>query len=357
MSLTDLYPRGGGFIKNSIASAMVRYGASKFKAKDDWDFVDRRVPPGGDHYNYNDSFVFQGSDDQGNMFMSRIGLREDGSSREIWVFFDVDGKKFVNSPILLTGENPEDHTISGGGLSYIHNKSDKTWMIKFKGVLTDGVKCEADLRFKPLSKPYLSSLHMDPASTGRAMAEMSWSKEYFRQLSSERQVRMEQGGLLEGDITIGDKTRFISFKGLRDHSFGKRKWTFINRYIWNILSLNEPIDIGGDPYDYLCYTTVDYGNTFKHLVSGWIAGPDNILPIVASSNMHDLANDGVIPGQYDITFVPKGNKPVSGTVFRSGIPHAWMLQNNGFEVNEAYCTVDIEGKKGQGMSEFGFLRE
>ena len=101
---------------------------------------------------------------------------------------------------------------------------------------------------------------------------------------------------------------------------------------------------------------MNYGTSFKHLVSGWIAGPDSVLPIVEASDMNLLASDGVIPEDYEIVFRPKGHKPVTGQVHRSGATQSWVVQENDFEVNEAYCSLTLEGIRGQGMSEFGFSR-
>ncbi|MBN2801629.1 MAG: hypothetical protein JXR91_00900 [Deltaproteobacteria bacterium] len=353
MSNKDLYPKGGGIIKNAVAASLVKHGISKYRADEDWEKINVRVPPRGLKDNYNDSFVFQGSDNSGNMFMSRLGLREDGSIREVWVFLDIDGEKFTNEPILINGENPADETIAAGGLSYTYI-DDGCWKIEFEGLLNGNVKGKIDLTYIPSSKIYLSSIHMDPRSTGRAMAEMPWSRDYFDKLRSERQVRFEEGGYLEGTILFGEKSFTSRLKAFRDHSFGKREWAFINRYIWNIFSLENPVSLGGDEFEYICYTTVDYGTTFKHLVSGWIAGKNSILPIVASSNMHELASDRVVPGVYDIVFVPRGKSAVTAKVFRSGTPHIWSMQNGSFIVNEAYCKIEINGITGQGMSEFGY---
>ena len=70
--------------------------------------------------------------------------------------------------------------------------------------------------------------------------------------------------------------------------------------------------------------------------------------------MHLLAADGVIPARYDIVFRPKGLKPVCGEVYRTGVAQPWVVQDRQFEVNEAYCTLTIDGVAGQGMSEWGF---
>ena len=115
---------------------------------------------------------------------------------------------------------------------------------------------------------------MNAMTFAKSMAEMRWSREFFRNLRSESQTRIEQGGTFRGSVRIGSASHTIDMLSIRDHSWGKRKWTFINRYIWNVICLKGELIIKGKPYRYLVFTTVNYGTTFEHLVSGWIAGEE-----------------------------------------------------------------------------------
>jgi hypothetical protein len=174
--------------------------------------------------------------------------------------------------------------LAAGGLRYTRDAMRDRWHVRYEGPLCGDardVRCELDLEYRPTTASYLSSEHMDPLATGKAMAEMSWSRAYFRRLRSELQVRMEQSGALSGSITLDGARRELTLSAIRDHSWGKRDWT--------------PLELSGEPFTHLCYTTVDYGDSFSHLVSGWIAGPREVLPIVASADMGALAADGVIP--------------------------------------------------------------
>lgn len=351
----DLHPRGGGLLKNTIAAGLCRLGQRRADIEGDREQINRRVPsprPGEPHYN--DSYVFQGTSDDGAMFMSRIGFRGDGSEAELWVFLDVDGTKHIHPETRVSVAAADRQRIAAGALTYDHDALRDQWHVTFEGPTDQGALAKVALTYRPRSAIYLSSAHMDPASTGKAMAEMPWSRDYFRKLRSERQVRMEQGGVLEGTLALDGAARSVRLRAFRDHSFGKRDWRFINRYIWNILALEAPLHIDGAPYEYLCFTTVDYGSSFRHLVTGWIAGPEHLRPIVATSNMHALAASGTIPERYPIVFQPKGTRPFEGEVQRVGAPQPWLLQDGTFEVNEARCTVDIEGIRGVGLSEFGF---
>jgi hypothetical protein len=323
--------------------------------------IDQRVPPAvGQERLYNDSFVFQGSSPDGVLVMTRLGLRGAGDEAEAWLWIELDGRKLVIPRAEVPAEGRD--VLAAGGLRYTRDAMRDRWRVQYDGPLSGGprvgaARCELDLEYRPTTARYLSSEHMDPLATGKAMAEMPWSRAYFRRLRSERQVRMEQGGTLSGSITLDGARRELALSAIRDHSWGKRDWTFLNRYIWNIVSLDAPLELGGEPFTHLCYTTVDYGDSFSHLVSGWIAGPRAVLPIVAASDMGALAADGVIPRRYPIAFQPRGQRPLCGEVERSSVDHSWMMQDGAFEVNEAYCRVQLEGVSGHGMSELGFARQ
>ncbi|RLB57658.1 MAG: hypothetical protein DRI34_07185 [Deltaproteobacteria bacterium] len=351
-----LRPRGGGLLKNLAATCLVALGQGRLASARHRKLADRRVPPSPPFdENYNDSFVFQGSGGDGTMFMSRVGLRGDGSRAEVWVFLDIDGRKLVNGDTLVPARARQQH-ISAGGLSYRYLPERGGWRVSFSGALQGAGDCRLELDFTPTARLFLSSRHMDARSTGRAMAEMPWSRQYFARLRSERQVRIEQGGLLEGRLWLDGRERELRLRAFRDHSWGRRDWSFINRYLWNIISLERPLDLGGVRCRYLCLTAVDYGDSFHHLVSGWVAGSRRLLPVVACSDMHRLAGDGVIPRDYDIVFRARGRRPLRCRVTRSGREHSWLLQDGDFEVSEAWCRAEIEGVAGQGMAEFGFSR-
>ncbi len=352
-----LRPWQGSRIKTAAAAALVQLGRLRTDLAADRRRVNQRVPAqADDQQHYNDSFVFQGSSDDGVMFMSRLGFREDGSLAEPWVFLDLQGEKYVNDNTSVTLDAPERERISAGGLTYRYQAAADQWRITYDGPLDRAARCQVSLTYRPTTRAYLSSAHMDPLATGRAMAEMPWSRDYFAKLRSEQQVRMEQGGTLTGQVIVDGRQHDVALTAFRDHSWGKRDWTFINRYIWNILSLGSPLVLRGQAFTHVCYTTVDYGSSFKHLVSGWIAGPSDLRPIVAASDMNLLAADGTIPETYSIAFRPKGHAPVTGVVRRVGTPQSWRMQGGDFEVNETYAQVEIGGIAGQGMAELGFAR-
>lgn len=358
---TGMSPRGGRRIKNALGFLLIRSGRKRSNDTLVPELVNRRVPvPAGEsETDYNDSFVFQGSDERGNLFMTRLGFRDGGKSAELWVWTALEGAVYANVIKTVQCDPPVKEGIAAAGLTYVCEDERKgIWAIAFDGDAEPGnISCKVRLRWEPRSAMYHSGVHSDSLAFARAMAEMPWSRTFFDNLKSESQTRIEQGGTLSGTVTVAGRTHDISMIGVRDHSWGKRSWSFINRYIWNILSFTKPLERGGKTYDYLCYTTVDYGTSFECLVSGWIAGKDSVIPIVAATNQKDLGEDGNIPKTIRCFFQPKGWDPVPLTINRGEAEYSWFMGAGDFEVCEAYCTFDAGGRIGVGMSEFGYSKQ
>ncbi len=354
----NIRPVGGAPWKNLAAWAIIKGGSALRQNQIGLSRANHRIPPapGQDVTDYNDSFVFEGSDGEGNLVMTRIGFREGGDRAEMWLWMVLDGKKYW-IPVDRADVDPtERRSVSAGELTYLcTDDAWDAWRITYEGPIDpSGEPCVVDLSYSRESAMYHSGEHMNAMTFAKSMAEMPWSKKYFERLGSENQCRIEQGGRLRGTITVGDKTHDLDILSIRDHSWGKRRWTFINRYIWNLVSLEEDLWIDGEPYRYLVCSTVDYGTTFKHLVTGWIAGPRSVRPIVAASDMAPLGGDGKIPREFIVELRPEGGPMLTMEMERSEIEHSWFCQGGRFEICEAHCVATIGGIRGHGMSEFGF---
>ena len=352
-----LVPNGGSRLKNAAAIAMVKSGA-KAKDKPEWQSsapAEARVPvpEGIEVKDYNDSFVFQGADGAGNVLLTRLGFRDAGEIAEVWFWGAFGGRRFANGERFVTGRADADQSlISSSGLTY-ERMEDGVWRISYEGLL-EGRPSKVDLTWTADGPLYCSADCMDARGMGLAMAEMPWSREYFERIRSEKQVRIEQGGRLTGAVDIDGETIGIDMRGVRDHSWGKRNWNFINRYIWTVLALDEEVPIAGVKARYAAIHAVDYGDSFKRLASGWIAGEGGVLPVNGVVDPMDVGNDGIIPAKFNLDFSVTESGRCVLEVDRRQPEMPWLMNNNRFEVNEAYCSVVLNGVKGNGLAEFGY---
>ncbi len=353
-----LAPEGGSRLKNALAILMVKSGV---KSRPEWQSVslaDGRVPTpeGLEEVNYNDSFVFQGADAQGNVLLTRLGFRGGGKEAEVWMWGVFGGERFANDDrfVKLTSDaNSEE--IAAAGLRF-ELVTEGEWRLTYNGTL-NGKPADVNLNWKADAAMYCSADHMDPRGTALAMAEMPWSREYFQRIRSEKQVRIEQGGILTGTFKVDGHSFDVNMRGVRDHSWGKRDWTFLNRYLWTVLALDEEMEIAGIRVKYLAVSPVDYGDSFKRLASGWIAGDRDVLPVSFATDLMEIGGDGSIPEKFAIKFRVPGSKLLTLEVERRQPEMPWMVQGDGFEINEAWCVISLNGVKGVGLSEFGYAAD
>ncbi|MCK5249499.1 MAG: hypothetical protein KAJ98_06000 [Spirochaetaceae bacterium] len=353
-----LAPEGGSRIKNVLAAALVKSGA---KRRPDWQsasLADGRVPvpEAVEEENYNDSFVFQGAGADGSVLLTRLGFRSGGKEAEVWFWGVFDGERYANDERIVELTSDADPSeIAAAGLKY-ELIAEGEWRLTYNGTL-NGTPSEVSLIWKADAAMYCSADHMDTRGTARAMAEMPWSREYFERIRSEKQVRIEQGGILTGTVRVGGRSFDIGMRGIRDHSWGKRDWTYLNRYLWTVIALDEETEIAGLKVTYLAVSPVDYGDSFKRLASGWVAGPDGVLPVSFATDLMEVGGDGTVPGKFTLQFRVPGSKVLTLEVDRRQPEIPWLMQNGEFEVNEAWCGITLDGVKGVGLSEFGYAAD
>ncbi len=357
-SRQGLAPEGGSRIKNALAMLLTNIGP---KNLEDWRTLENcdvrvPVPEGVKEENYNDSWVFHGSDAEGNMFLTRLGFRNAGREVEVWFWGTHEGERYANDVRFISRkEDPDPQGLSAGGVSY-EKLADGEWKITYEGTL-NGEKATASLVWKANAAMYFSPVHSDSRSTARAMAEMPWSREYFESLRTENAVRIEQGGLLTGSIEYGSRKVTLDMKGVRDHSWGKRDWNFITRYLWTMIALEEPTEICGVMAKYMALSPVNYGTNFKRMATGWIAGDDEVKPVAYITDMAYVGDDGVIPERYTLKFRSADSRPVTIEVERRQPEMPWIVFDGKFEVNEAWCGLTVNGTKAWGVAEFGYSKD
>ena len=66
-----------------------------------------------------------------------------------------------------------------------------------------------------------------------AIANEKWDRTYFDELQQvSGQCHYEQEGVLEGNLSLGSQTLPFRLPCVRDHSFGKRDWNYMNNHLW-----------------------------------------------------------------------------------------------------------------------------
>ncbi len=179
----------------------------------------------GDGANNNSYYFSAHSLDKKESFYVRLGLRDNGRA-EAWVFYLNENKRYYlkeafydldNCPLKVAKENGN-------------------WRFSFEGNLIDKNGKEV---FVKTDCTYFSDkgvvdffAHMPTCRVATAMAQDKWGKGYFDEVQKNNSVHYEQEGVLKGRFEVDGEKIEIDLPCLRDHSYGRRVWGYMNNHLW-----------------------------------------------------------------------------------------------------------------------------
>ena len=177
----------------------------------------------------------------------------------------------------------------------------------------------------------------------KAIAKEKWSKEFFETLKENNQVHIEQPGNAILSVTIGGKSTELKTHAMRDHSYGKREWSYMNRHFW-LMSLFED-------GSHLNANMVSYP-AVKRLETGYMIDSGTIS--VEESGLTVELPQKDVPEEFSyIAKLTTGEeievKCTKEMAFKFDFP--------GYTIYEGIGTFDLNGKKGRGILEFGYNQD
>lgn len=396
---SHLEPTSGSRVKAAIAFLLVQLSSLFRRRRLRPVFIEDRQFHNSDHECYNDSFYWWGntgdardSDGKRHSFCVTTRLGFHGRNAQLvtpWLVIDLDGtsyelpKEFVRNSASLHGRDRQISASDGNStLMYCCERALDLWRLSYTGRLqvtgsAEQVDAKLELQVQMISLPFHYQANWDPMTVAKAMSAEPWSLEFFRHLRSEHQEHYEIGTTMTGTVTIESSAQHSaqvcinSAPGFRDRSFGKRDWTFMQRYIWcGTLSLREPLRVDGKHYTHLTATAVNYGLTFRHLVAGGLMGTTHTLALTGMSHMGVIAEEWYnastrqgcpighrIPKQLHMEFQFDGEILMSVKVTRDGWRCGFLMQDGCFEVHEGTAVYHLECQGQQvladGLLEFG----
>jgi len=190
--------------------------ALKLKDEDEYSHIFPEYLP-----NWSESWYFNFVDEKSGVdWVTRISYNpyEKGSNVLSVLFIDNQPKVYVNR--LKIEDMPKDRWDLDKKVSYELIKPHNEWRLRFEDrIFKLEVKWKA--RFKPFS--YLEGMDI-----------LQYLKEYAKLIGKASQQHYEQGGEVSGTL-IFKKTgeeRQINCFGHRDHSWGVRDWTAVDKWNW-----------------------------------------------------------------------------------------------------------------------------
>ncbi len=312
----------------------------KKKAKEPFDYQagENFALTGNEEWFINNSYYFSAHDyDKNQSLYCRLGLRTTHS--EVWFVF-IDGDKiYWLKDNLYTQDLP------------LKIFKDGNWKIEYDGELTslDGQKVKASFKGEFISDadPVDFFSHMATVRTAKAMAYEKWAKGYFGEVQKNNQVHYEQLGKLEGSLTLGDKDIAVELPCVRDHSFGRRDWAYMNNHVWLMAVA---------PESYINFSMVSYPAMTMLEVGNYKEKDKSMAFMVNVDYDREQVVKGVVPDQMEMTFTFADKRKVNIKAKKLS-EIAYPFQDGEYTLIEGIGEYEIDGKDYRGIIELGFNKE
>ncbi|MDD5952779.1 MAG: hypothetical protein PUC32_03885 [Oscillospiraceae bacterium] len=292
-----------------------------------------------DHYN--NSYYFSGHSVSGESLFLRLGLRNDHFC-EVWCAYK-NGDTFYANPKTLyeTGEALP--------LTVSCLETSKRWKVTYQGPMQDQhqpdrcVQAKLSCIFTAGAPIFDFSYHMNPTTLARAMANEKWSKSFFAELKENSQTHYEQPGDMTGTLMLGEREIPIALHTVRDHSFGKRDWDYMNKHYWLMALMENGDMLNVSMVSYPAMHQLDAGNV---VINGKAISLVQVIP------HGDLIQEGKGPDHLHMTCVLENGRKLNLYAKKEG--EIVYPLGNGYVLREGLGTFSVDGRKARGIMEFGF---
>lgn len=307
-----------------------------------------QLPSDATPYDIN-SHYFSGHTLDGESLIIRMSFRGQGL-REIWFVYHDKNNTYSNRKTSYVDEEVP--------LKIELVEAGKKWHFSFKGQLTrmeiddaklatftgEDVIVEAEGDFTSETPMFDFNTHLDPELLASALAREKWDQRFKHDMKLNQQVHLEQQGFLNANLTINTHVIKFSSNAMRDHSFGRRDWNYVNRHIWllAVIRKGEILNLNRISYPYL-----------KHLITGYYEKDGRVEQISLANNTASIPTLGSVPEKFKyhvelrnaIRFDVKAEVEVI-------IP--FIFNEGKYVIYEGIGTFDVNKRKARGVLEFGF---
>jgi len=344
-------------LKTSIKSFVMRQIMKKRKANGVFDEAASEAYelPDNAGPDINNSYYFTAHTPDGASVFFRLGKRGSGENAvaEVWTAFRAqDGSAYVNSDCLFK--------LSESPASVECVIPLRKWKFSFSGKMLP-VKPGEDRIARPCGEPvdarfegtftsqyglYEFTRDTELKPFCRAIAAETWKKGFSDELNHSHQVHIEQEGHITGELNIGGKRRAIDAPGIRDHSYGRRVWSYMNRHAWLITSVSDGSFINTNMVRYPALNVVGIQTGYKMKAGQNVNLVDAVFP-----EGFGLSGGAPKSGSFTAFYSDKSSAKIE---FQLDIAFPFSFDNGSYIVFEGLSAYTVNGVSGRGISEFGY---
>lgn len=218
----------------------------------------------------------------------------------------------------------------------------KDWKVTFQGILNDSDEVSFEATFQPSQKPIDFTSNMPAVRMATGVANEKWSRELFANLQNiSGQTHYEQEGTLTGTLTLNGQTIAVDLPCVRDHSFGKRDWSYMNNHLW-LMAVAPERQFNYSLVSYPVMSVLEVGNYRS-------ANGTNYL-IKANLDLTQVAQ-GTVPKELELQVILDNGQTTSVKAqFLAGVTYHFP----GYILHENIAQFTLDGNVCRGILEIGF---
>lgn len=314
--------------------------AKKQKAKPfDFEAGEKFALSENDDPTINNSYYFSahGAQSKESLYV-RLGIRNCHS--EVWFFYSDGENRYVLKNMLHKDNVPLEIAKNGDG-----------WHVRYDGELMRGdgevVSAQFVGQFTSTESAVDFFCHMPPIRTAKAMAGEKWTKSFFAEVQNNNQVHYEQTGRLVGTIKLDGIEHAIDLPCVRDHSFGKRDWNYMNNHLW-LMGINDKSQLNFSMVSYPAMSILEVGN-FKS------EGSPMSYMLDASYDRAAIVN-GVAPENLQLVITLDDKRTLNISVDKTD-EDSYIFQDGDYTLIEGIADFTVNGEAFRGILEVGFNKD
>ncbi len=298
------------------------------------------------------SYYFSAHGLDGHSVFMRRAERGDGTV-EIWVAYKTKDVVYTNKKQVFSYDDTP--------ISVKCIETAKTWEAIFKGDIYaakidkkgmakatgKAEKAHITLTFEATADIFDFTYHLNPKLIAKALAAEVWDKTFQKNMKENQQRHYEQQGTATIDIHIGTIKKKLTLSAMRDHSFGRRDWNYMDRHIWlmALMGDKESLNVNMVSYPHM-----------KGLKTGYYEKNGQTKHIEIFPQLDTFEATGYVPNglKYDIILENGHAFHIDAT---KELEIQFPFDHGNYTICEGIGTFDINGYPARGIIEFGFNKD
>ena len=279
----------------------------------------------------NNSYYFSAHDERMSVF-ARLGKRVNVD--ETWFAVYTGGKMYsLKQELFPQGTSPFTAEKTGGN-----------WTLSYEGLLNETDEIRFHAKFLASQQPIDFTSNMPAARMATGMANERWNKAFFAELQNiGAQCHYEQEGVLEGQMTLNGETTDFQLPCVRDHSFGKRDWNYMNNHLW-LMAVSPTHQFNYSLVSYPVMSVLEVGHYRDETGTHFLTQADLDFRQI---------NQGTIPQELSFHVqLDNGQEIPVVAKFLAGV--TYRFQDGQYILHENIAEFRIAGKVCRGILEIGF---